>query len=175
MLRAAQSAADLDAATRLVVEVWQKAGLPSPRPIGGGEDSVVLLVEEDGEPAGTMTLVFRGVTAIACRFAIRRKSVLSAWSVLVAGALQEMARRKVQIMATTVNPATQRRWQECLGLVTVERGLYVELGNVPAVVMVGSVDAMCKQWDQYRGRFKSRSDFRGVKRCQIDASSFGRR
>ncbi len=146
MLRVAQGTADLEAATCLVVEVWRKAGLPPPSPIDAGEESVVLLVEEGGAPVGTMTLLFRGPTAVATRFAIKRRSVLSAWSVLVAGALQEMARRKVQIMATTVNPATQRRWQKCLGLVTVARGLYVELGNVPAVVMVGSVDAMRKKW-----------------------------
>ena len=146
IVRVARGPTDLEAADRLVVEVWRKAGLPPPPPIDAGEDSVVLLVEEDGEPAGTMTLLFRGVTAVACRFAIRRQSVLSAWSVLVAGALEEMARHNVQIMATTVNPATQRRWQRCLGLVTVFRGLYGELGNVPAVVMVGSVDAMRKKW-----------------------------
>lgn len=152
MLKVAQSQADFEVAFRLVVEVWQEAGLPPPPLIDVAEDSVVLFVEEDGEVMGTMTLLFRGIIAVACRFAVRRKSILSVWSVLVAGALREMTRRRVQIMATTVNPVAQRRWQQCLGLVTVSRGSYDELGGVPAVVMVGFVSEMCNKWSRYRSR-----------------------
>lgn len=150
MLRVARDEVDVDAAACLVAEVWRKTGLPSPSPISVDEGGVVLMAEEDGDLVGTMTLLFRDVTAVACRFAIKKKSVLSAWSVLVMGALEEMAKRKVQIMVTTVNPVTQRRWRHYLGLVTVLRGSYGEVDSVPAVVMVGNVDAMCNQWNQYR-------------------------
>ena len=148
-LRIARTPGDFAVADCLVADVYRRAGLPRPCPIGVDQNSVVLLAEENGELVGTMALVLGGVIAVATRFAIKRKSVLSAWSVLVAGALEEMARRKVQIMATTVNPVTQRRWRQCLGLVTVSRGLYGELGNVPAVVMVGHVPGMVSKWNQY--------------------------
>ncbi|KKL73173.1 hypothetical protein LCGC14_2077550 [marine sediment metagenome] len=148
-VRIARNPADFEAADGLAADVYRVSGLPQPLPICAGEDRVVLLAEVGGEVVGTMAIVFSGSGAVATRFAIQRRSVLSSWSVLVAGALEEMARRKVLIMATVVNPATQDRWQRCLGLITVARGTYEELGGVPAVVMVGSVPGMLTTWNEY--------------------------
>jgi hypothetical protein len=148
-VRIARNPADFEAADGLAADVYRVSGLAEPLPIGAGEDRVVLLAEDDGEVVGTMALVFCGSGAVATRFAIRRRSVLSSWSVLVAEALSEMAKRHVDFMATSVNPATQGRWQRCLGLVTVARGTYEELSGVPAVVMVGSVPGMLTKWNEY--------------------------
>ena len=149
IVRVARSPVELDAADRLVAELYQEDGLPVP-PVSGPRAVVLLACDDNGEALGTLRIVFHGEVAVAKRLAIKARGGTATWKGLVDAALKEMSSRGIQCMAATVKPMMQRRWEHSLGLVPVSRGLYGELGNVPAVVMVGSVDAMVKKWDRYR-------------------------
>lgn len=145
IVRVARSPADLEAADRLVADLYREEGLPVP-PADDQLAVVLLALDDGGVTLGTLRIVFDGQVAVAKRLAIRVKNGTVTWRSLVDAALKEMLIRGTQCMAATVNPTMQKRWERSLGMVVVSQGLYGELGTVFAVVMVGNVDAMRRQW-----------------------------